>query len=158
MSAGFNIGNLCASCSLLVEYWYSFSIHWRIAKRVKVFFLARKIVEQAKLSMYRFSFNFCALFFIMYCLIFWNDLWQAITSCNSTKDELIAEVNRFNRLQKSNSCNGKDDKDDKQANGPDLGSTEPMLEYIDHVRTYPTFRFGGVEGSRVSTVAFILRD
>lgn len=82
----------------------------------------------------------------------------AITSCNSTKDELVAEVNRFNRVQRSNGCNGKDDKDEKEANGPYLGSTEPTLEYFDHVRTYPTFRFGGVEGSRVSTVAFILRD
>lgn len=26
--------------------------------------------------------------------------------------------------------------------------------YIDHVRTYPTFRFGGIEGTKVCTVAF----
>lgn len=82
-------------------------------------------------------------------------MWQIITACNSTKDELVAEVNRFTRFQKSNGCNGKDD---KEANGPYLGSTEPTLEYIDHIRTYPTFRFGGIEGSRVSTVAFVLRD
>lgn len=76
-----------------------------------------------------------------------------ITSCNSTKDELVAEVNRFTHIQKSNGFNVKDDKD---TNGLCVGSTEPTFEYLDHVRTYPTFRFGGIEGSRVSTVAFIL--
>ena len=30
-----------------------------------------------------------------------------------------------------------------------------IFHYIDHVRTYPTFRFGGVDGTRVSTVAFL---
>ena len=35
--------------------------------------------------------------------------------------------------------------------------TEPtdVFRYFDHVRTYPTVIFGGVEGSHVSTVAFI---
>lgn len=78
-----------------------------------------------------------------------------ITSCNSTKDELVAEVDRFNRSVKSNGCSGRDN---KEANGPCLDATEPTLEYIDHIRTYPTFRYGGVEGSRVSTVSFILKD
>ena len=81
-------------------------------------------------------------------------MWQAITSCNSTKDELLAEVTRFNCFQKSNGCNGKDDR----VYDPYVASTGPTLEYIDHVRTYHTFRFGGVEGSRVSTVAFVFRD
>lgn len=63
-----------------------------------------------------------------------------ITSCNSTREELIQEF-----------C------------GPDR-STEPCAynwrhcthtrwRLIDWVKTYPTFKFGGVEGSKVCTVA-----
>ncbi len=29
----------------------------------------------------------------------------------------------------------------------------PLFSYVDHVRSYPTFKFGGVVGSRVATVA-----
>jgi hypothetical protein len=32
-------------------------------------------------------------------------------------------------------------------------SMRPLFEYVDHVRTYPVFRFGGMEGSKVCTVA-----
>ncbi|XP_078431397.1 S-adenosyl-L-methionine-dependent methyltransferases superfamily protein [Wolffia australiana] len=49
-----------------------------------------------------------------------------LTSCNSTKDELIREVERLTA----------------------------GFWYVDHVKTYPTIMFGGVEGSRVATVAF----
>jgi hypothetical protein len=52
-----------------------------------------------------------------------------ITSCNSTRQELES---RF--------CGAG-------------GARAPLFEYVDHVRTYPTFRFGGCEGSRVCTVA-----
>ncbi|EIE20666.1 S-adenosyl-L-methionine-dependent methyltransferase [Coccomyxa subellipsoidea C-169] len=52
-----------------------------------------------------------------------------ITSCNTTREELTAEF-----------CGSR-------AGGG-------IFEYVDHVRTYPMFRFGGVEGSRVCTVAF----
>lgn len=47
-----------------------------------------------------------------------------ITSCNATADELLAEFS---------------------------GAT---LAEVDRVRTYPVFRFGGHEGSRVATLAF----
>lgn len=30
-----------------------------------------------------------------------------------------------------------------------------QLKYLSHVRTYPTFMFGGSVGSRVATVAFL---
>ena len=33
-------------------------------------------------------------------------------------------------------------------------SAPPGFELVDWVRTYPTFRFGGVEGTRVCTAAF----
>ncbi|KAM7278685.1 hypothetical protein ACFE04_005819 [Oxalis oulophora] len=54
-----------------------------------------------------------------------------ITSCNHTKDELVQEVENFNQ-RKSNT-----------------------FHYLNHVRSYPTFVFGGVVGSRVATVAFL---
>jgi hypothetical protein len=50
-----------------------------------------------------------------------------ITSCNSTADELAAEFG---------------------------GRPESSFQEVDRVRTYPVFRFGGVEGTRVATVAF----
>ena len=53
-----------------------------------------------------------------------------ITSCNSTRQELCEHL-----------CGGK-------------GPPTQLFEYLDHVRTYPTFRFGGCEGSKVCTVAF----
>lgn len=34
------------------------------------------------------------------------------------------------------------------------GAMSGVFEYVDHVRTYPVFRFGGVDGSKVCTVAF----
>ncbi len=56
-----------------------------------------------------------------------------ITSCNSTVEEL-----RHDFLM-SHSCSG------EQASN---------FKSLDHVRTYPTFKFGGVEGTHHCTVAF----
>ncbi|KAK7394187.1 hypothetical protein VNO78_14708 [Psophocarpus tetragonolobus] len=65
-----------------------------------------------------------------------------ITSCNSTKDELVQEVENFNQR--------------KMATAQDEDSCrEPPFQYFSHVRTYPTFMFGGSVGSRVATVAFL---
>ncbi|XP_055826876.1 uncharacterized protein LOC129895219 [Solanum dulcamara] len=65
-----------------------------------------------------------------------------ITSCNSTKDELVEEVETLN--QRRNAVGNQD------------ASTDPSpFRYLDHVRTYPTFTFGGSVGSRVATVAFM---
>ncbi|KAL8472666.1 hypothetical protein ACS0TY_029762 [Phlomoides rotata] len=61
-----------------------------------------------------------------------------ITSCNSTKDELIQEVEVFNQRR----------------SGPSDSAVDTILQYVDHIRTYPTFMFGGSVGSRVATVAF----
>ena len=57
-----------------------------------------------------------------------------ITSCNSTMQELCGHM-----------WGSTGHADDPQAQA---------FKYVDHVRTYPTFRFGGCEGSRVCTVAF----
>ena len=86
-----------------------------------------------------------------------------VTSCNSTREELMGHFCR----QSSGGGHG--------AEGGGLGASEDggtggaghdgvcqdgavmeraEFEYVDHVRTYPTFRFGGREGSRVCTVAF----
>ncbi|CAB4273701.1 unnamed protein product [Prunus armeniaca] len=63
-----------------------------------------------------------------------------ITSCNSTKDELVQEVESFN--QRSVTQEHDETSKDK-------------FQYLSHVRTYPTFMFGGSVGSRVATVAFL---
>ncbi|CAL9012845.1 unnamed protein product [Prunus brigantina] len=63
-----------------------------------------------------------------------------ITSCNSTKDELVQEMESFN--QRSVTQEHDETPKDK-------------FQYLSHVRTYPTFMFGGSVGSRVATVAFL---
>lgn len=70
-----------------------------------------------------------------------------VTSCNHTKDELVAEVDKF-RLDSDADDDHKDGAADKLRS----------LHYVDHVRSYPTFMFGGREGSRVVTVAFRLEE
>ncbi|KAI3722746.1 hypothetical protein L2E82_33814 [Cichorium intybus] len=63
-----------------------------------------------------------------------------ITSCNNTKEELVQEVENFNQRK--------------------IGEVEEegkgLFCYLDHIRSYPTFMFGGSVGSRVATVAFVL--
>jgi hypothetical protein len=59
-----------------------------------------------------------------------------ITSCNATADELAAEFT---------------------AAGVSSGEGAPLppaFAEVERVRTYPVFRFGGHEGTRVATVAF----
>ncbi|BFG25417.1 hypothetical protein CerSpe_116910 [Prunus speciosa] len=63
-----------------------------------------------------------------------------ITSCNNTKDELVQEVESFN--QRSMTQEHDETPKDK-------------FQYLSHVRSYPTFMFGGSVGSRVATVAFL---
>ncbi|KAK6145320.1 hypothetical protein DH2020_022140 [Rehmannia glutinosa] len=71
-----------------------------------------------------------------------------ITSCNSTKEELVQEVEAFNqkRIAASQTPHSTADQDANRDN---------TFQYIDHIRTYPTFMFGGFVGSRVATVAFL---
>ncbi|THU63476.1 hypothetical protein C4D60_Mb01t16140 [Musa balbisiana] len=84
-------------------------------------------------------------------IMYWESVWNlvapggilVITSCNNTKDELLQEVENLN--QKKTSIQELD---------PESGSVPAVFQYIDHVRTYPTIMFGGVEGSRVCSVAF----
>ncbi|BBN04953.1 EEF1A lysine methyltransferase 2 [Marchantia polymorpha subsp. ruderalis] len=83
-----------------------------------------------------------------------------VTSCNNTKNELVEEVNAFIQSLRANGTSTREEKDSyTSSNNWQSPTVEegPVLEYIDHVRTYPTFRFGGSEGSQVCTVAFILR-
>ncbi|XP_059640779.1 uncharacterized protein LOC132282951 [Cornus florida] len=72
-----------------------------------------------------------------------------ITSCNSTKDELVQEVNNFNQRRVPASQEPETLGDQEASRDP------PPLRYLDHVRSYPTFMFGGSLGSRVTTVAFL---
>ncbi|GAB4832346.1 hypothetical protein Ancab_006362 [Ancistrocladus abbreviatus] len=72
-----------------------------------------------------------------------------ITSCNSTKDELVQEVENFN--QRRNGILGEHETPTDQ----ETVKYSSLFRYLDHVRSYPTFMFGGVVGSRVATVAFL---
>lgn len=55
----------------------------------------------------------------------------------------MQEVEDFSKTK-----SGKEHLDEGEGNVPQI------FRYIDHVRTYPTIMFGGVEGSQVCTVAF----
>lgn len=37
----------------------------------------------------------------------------------------------------------------------EAGRDYPLFGYLDHIRSYPTFMFGGSVGSRIATVAFL---
>ncbi|KAJ4847532.1 hypothetical protein Tsubulata_003959 [Turnera subulata] len=71
-----------------------------------------------------------------------------ITSCNSTRDELVQEVENFNRRRLDVSEPG-------TLKDHEVSRDAPPFQYLNHVRTYPTFMFGGSLGSRVATVAFL---
>ncbi|CAK7322824.1 unnamed protein product [Dovyalis caffra] len=71
-----------------------------------------------------------------------------ITSCNNTKEELVQEVENFKRRRIDLSLESESMKDHE-------ASRESPFRYLNHVRTYPTFMFGGSVGSRVATVAFL---
>ena len=73
-----------------------------------------------------------------------------ITSCNNTKDELVEEVESFNKRSINISQEAEELNKDQEASG-----VMPPFQYFSHVRTYPTFEFGGSVGSRVATVAFL---
>ncbi|KAF7827431.1 EEF1A lysine methyltransferase 2 [Senna tora] len=71
-----------------------------------------------------------------------------ITSCNNTKDELVQEVESFNQRRIAMA------QEHETANGHESCKDHPF-RYLSHVRSYPTFTFGGSVGSRVATVAFL---
>ena len=49
---------------------------------------------------------------------------------------------------------GTDDASEIQCDASSLPECPPRWVYVDHVRTYKVYSFGGFEGSRVCTVAF----
>lgn len=74
---------------------------------------------------------------------------QIITSCNATQEELCKEFCQSTQDSLAAAVIGSEQ---KQGEKP---PTQPfMFQYIDHVRTYPKFKFAGVEGTKVCTVAF----
>ena len=75
---------------------------------------------------------------------------QIITSCNSTQEELCKEFCQSTQDSLAAIVSGSE----KQQ--VELPPTKPfMFQHIDHVRTYPKFKFAGVEGTKVCTVAFM---
>ncbi|TXG70005.1 hypothetical protein EZV62_004940 [Acer yangbiense] len=89
-------------------------------------------------------------------ILYWNSVSKlvasggllVITSCNNTKDELVQEVLNLNQRRIDLHQEPDSSKDQEE-------SRDIPFRYFNHVRTYPTFMFGGSEGSRVATVAFI---
>ncbi|KAL7602914.1 hypothetical protein Lser_V15G15038 [Lactuca serriola] len=69
-----------------------------------------------------------------------------ITSSNNTKEELVQEVENFNQRK----IGEMEEEEEEEGKGG-------LLWYLDHIRSYPTFMFGGSVGSRVATVAFCFR-
>lgn len=76
-----------------------------------------------------------------------------ITSCNNTKDELVEEVSTLNQRRRNPSSQELEVSQEEQQEPP--RDHLPPFRYLDHVRSYPTFMFGGSIGSRVATVAFV---
>lgn len=96
-----------------------------------------------------------------------------VTSVNSTLEELRAEVEAL-RVEEEEAGEG-GGKEEGEAGGTrtaatagddgaggggepaeknDSSSSPPLFEYVDHVKTYPVYSFGGRTGARVATVAF----
>eukprot|EP00250_Pteridium_aquilinum_P005465 c15551_g1_i2 orf=240-1352(+) len=79
-----------------------------------------------------------------------------ITSCNSTKDELVDEACSYMQSPTIGTFYLRgEDAVSTSSTSSSSSDVQPVFHYIDHVKTYPVFRFGGIEGTRVSTVAFL---
>eukprot|EP00850_Spirogloea_muscicola_P003229 SM000013S26398 [mRNA] locus=s13:167482:173942:- [translate_table: standard] len=70
-----------------------------------------------------------------------------ITSCNLTKEELIAEFCNIDSPTSTTATRGF--KQAREANGTQSMPSRAAFELVDFVRSYPSFRFGGSEGSRL---------
>ena len=94
-----------------------------------------------------------------------------VTSVNSTLEELRAEVEALREEDEGEGEEEEKEKSDgrerataaaaaaaaekKEDKGPpSLSPPPPLFEYLDHVKTYPVYSFGGRTGARVATVAF----
>ncbi|XP_038701303.1 protein-lysine N-methyltransferase EFM4-like isoform X2 [Tripterygium wilfordii] len=71
-----------------------------------------------------------------------------ITSCKSTEDELVQEVETYSQRKIKATRHPENPKDQE-------GCRDPPFKYYSHVRTHRTFMFDGVVESRVATVAFL---
>lgn len=67
-----------------------------------------------------------------------------ITLCDTTKDDLLKEVEAFN-LRKFRS----------DGTNEEPGIKPATFQYLDHIQSYPSMIYGGAEGSHVATIAFI---
>ena len=75
-------------------------------------------------------------------------IMQVITSCNSTQQELCQE---FCAKPEASQAAAGEISAEHQA---DSVTQDCRFEYVDHVKTYPKFKFAGIEGTKVCTVAF----
>ena len=109
--------------------------------------------EKRKEKTTPFGANLMRVFILEYCtrLLRGNCMVQVITSCNSTKDELCEEFCQSTEhgLIGAASCPETDTRaQQKHSHQPHL------FQHVDHVQTYPKFKFAGIEGTKVCTVAF----
>lgn len=92
-----------------------------------------------------------------------------VTSVNSTLEELRAEVEGLREeggeegerteaeeaaTEAEAAAGPAGNRGDRGSETAEEGSSLPLFDYLDHVRTYPVYSFGGRTGARVATVAF----
>ena len=78
---------------------------------------------------------------------------QVITSCNSTQVDLVKEFCQSTQHSLAAALSNHVEKGLGAGQGM-KDSVAHLFEYVDHVQTYPRFKFAGVEGTKVCTVAF----
>ena len=80
-----------------------------------------------------------------------------VTSCNSTREELAEEFTSAVAVDDADGAAGVASGAAADAAGaPESAEGEvidPLFEVVDWVRTYPVFRFAGVSGTKVCTLA-----
>ena len=80
-------------------------------------------------------------------------MMQVITSCNSTKDELCEEFCQSIEDGLIDAASVSVHETDNRAQQKHVHQPH-LFRYVDHIQTYPKFKFAGVEGTKVCTVAF----
>ena len=110
------------------------SIH-NILQRIAVIFVS--LLQNGS------SFRHCPCQFAM----------QVITSCNSTQEELSSEFGQSTHGSLA-AITSHSTQQSQPQQGDMISQQGNLFQYINHVKTYPKFKFAGVEGTKVCTVAF----
>lgn len=76
-----------------------------------------------------------------------------ITSCNSTQEELSSEFGQSTHGSLA-AITSHSTQQSQPQQGDMISQQGNLFQYSNHVKTYPKFKFAGVEGTKVCTVAF----